>query len=109
MTTGATIRTELAKVLAREKTLNAFNEWLTLNYWSAPRTDIDTQARALAGAIELALAEYSDHKLTLAKLYENLLFLIANPETTLSFGATNPVIASSNSSVVSSRLFLSAA
>ncbi len=62
MATVAEIGDQLRRYLAQEQTLNAFNEWLTLNTWNLHQQPVDVQE--LTGEIELALAEFSNGHLT---------------------------------------------
>jgi len=77
MINEAQIRDQLLRYLARQITLNEFEDWIVLQSWNMHQ-DADAAAQRLVGAIELRLAEYSDDHLTDEALERELKGLIAS-------------------------------
>jgi hypothetical protein len=76
MLTVAEIKAEVDRLLNQKQSLNDLNEWMARNTWNITKEQPDSQARAVAGQVELALAEYSNGDLTLGDLRERLSALI---------------------------------
>ena len=68
---------QIGRFLAHGQSLNDLNEWMVRNTWNITQERPDSQARTVAGLIELAVAEYSNGDLTLSDLRERLSSLIA--------------------------------
>lgn len=88
MITESQIRERLFSYLTRNITLNDFEDWLVAQSWNM-HLDSDDAAQQLVGAIELRLAEYSDHHLNDASLERELAGLIA-PSIVASFENATP-------------------
>ncbi len=68
MITVPELNGRMARYLSGEVSLNQFNEWLAETTWNVTQQQPGSQAQKLVGAIEMALAEYSDRKLSLDEL-----------------------------------------
>jgi hypothetical protein len=77
MISEAQIQDRLFQYLARQITLNDFEDWLARESWNM-HLDSDEAAQALVGAIELRLAEYSADHLTDDALERELKGLLAS-------------------------------
>jgi hypothetical protein len=77
------IRRELARFLAHEVTLDAFNEWLSRNTWNIQRES--SPVKDLVGAIELMLVEFSNGHRSETEVREHLTALLPNREFTIVF------------------------
>lgn len=76
MLTVGEINDQIGRFLAHEQSLNDLNEWMARNTWNITKEQPDSQARAVAGQVELALAEYSNGDLTLSDLRHRLSSLL---------------------------------
>ena len=65
------IRFWLARVITREVSLDAFEDWFVAQSWNM-HEDSEEDAQRLVGAVELRLAEYSSGHLNEAELLEEL-------------------------------------
>jgi hypothetical protein len=99
MITESQIRNRLFAYLTREITLNEFEDWLVAQSWNMHR-DSDQKARALAGAIELRLAEYTADHLTDDGLDRELKGLFAESQA-VRFGDAPPTEPIVNTGTVS--------
>jgi hypothetical protein len=76
MLTVSEINDQIGRFLAQQQSLNDLNEWMARNTWNITQEQPDSQARTIAGQIELALAEYSNGDLTLSDVRERLAELV---------------------------------
>lgn len=99
MITESEIRERLFDYLTRQITLNEFEDWLVVHSWNMHQ-DSQESARALVGAIELRLAEYSDDHLTDEGLERELRGLLVPSEIVWIENAqpTQPVVRSATAS-----------
>jgi hypothetical protein len=77
MLTVSEIDDQIGRFLTQQQSLNDLNEWMARNTWNITQEQPDSQARAVARQIELALAEYSNDDLSLSDLRDRLSTLIA--------------------------------
>ncbi len=77
MVNVAKIKSQIERFLADQVSLGDFNEWLARNTWNVTREQPNSQARILAGRIELALAEYSEGHLSLRDLRKRLAAIVS--------------------------------
>lgn len=75
MALASQIREQVAAFLVNEEPLRSLMEWLTRNIWAANTKESD--ARELAGDVELIVAEYSAHHIDQEELRKELQELLA--------------------------------
>jgi hypothetical protein len=109
MITKSEIREELFRYLARQITLNEFEDWLVVHSWNMHQ-DSDQAARGLVGAIELRLSEYSADHLNDEGLERELQGLLA-PSEIVWIGDAQPIkpIVKGSSASESREVFVQAA
>jgi len=76
MASALQIREQIAAFLLNEQSLRSLVEWLTRNIWAA--NSKDTDARQLAGEVELVVAEYSARHIDQRELRKQLYDLLPN-------------------------------
>jgi hypothetical protein len=86
------IRSNLVRFLSKEMSLDQLEDWLVQRSWNMHK-DSGEEARKLASAIELRLAEYSSGHLDESGLRDELRSLGNTGIIQISFGKAVPIIA----------------
>lgn len=107
MVDQSAIERQVIDYLRGHQSLDAFGQWLAVATWDVPPEDT-TGVRALAGAIELALAEFDDGSLDIARLRSRLALLISNHDVLVSADAAPQVRTGVSSATALYRLDLPA-